>query len=86
MESWEWRHVEALANPDEQERPMVLLMEAVKLLIGKYSNDLLLRLGVIEILQGMHVLLNADVGRLDKGSVTGFIEDNLRLCGVLPDG
>lgn len=83
--SWRERHFAALAHPEEEELPLVLLMEATVHLSARYSQDVELRRGVVGVLLALRVLLNGSRGRLDGTSVESFIQHYMNICNFDPD-
>lgn len=64
-----------MTEPDAVERPLVALLWSARELLAKgFGNDYALRDGLAHLLLGAEVLLNAEWGRLDRGSVSRLLE------------
>jgi hypothetical protein len=70
---WKIRHAKAMEDPHGPERPIVSLMATLGRLVAAYGEDGFLRKPVGEMLAASLDLLNADLGRLDGGSLDTYI-------------
>lgn len=73
---WIARHVNALVSPTPMEEPMVDLMTGLlkyvtqyEVMYGSDGMDYVLGAGVGQVIDGLRVLLNGDLGRLDAGTL-----------------
>lgn len=62
-----------MAAPTGQEAPLVMLLVASRELVERHGRDGVLRDGVAKLLLGTRELLNAEWGRIDRGTVDRMI-------------
>jgi hypothetical protein len=58
-----------MAAPNSTEQPLVLLLTATRTLVERHGQDGVLRDGVAKLILGTRELLNAEWGRIDRGTV-----------------
>ena len=56
--------------PDRTEEPYAFLLRAIDELTRRHARDYVLRDGVSHLILGAEALLNADWGRIDRGTVS----------------
>jgi hypothetical protein len=90
---WQTRHMHALAAPRNAEGPIVALLSAWALYADYYAQKLDTGVGADYVLgpawaqigDGIRQLLNGETGRLDCGTLDGFLCDTLGAEGFNPD-
>lgn len=84
--AWQLRHQAAINRPTAQEAPLVNMLRVIDHLVEMHAEDYVLREGVADIIKGVRVLLNADLGpRLDMGTVDHQLCDAAATIGYCLD-
>lgn len=87
---WRVKHNEALVNPQHGfETAILMLLDGVEEYRFRYNlrfeshveDDGVLGDGLAEIVKGIRTLLNGEIGRLDAGTIDGYLVNILRKCG-----
>jgi hypothetical protein len=73
MNAWKVRHAAAMRAPNATERPFVQLVTLAGELAEQYATDYVLREAVADLVRAGMTLLNAELGRLDGGTLDGYL-------------
>jgi hypothetical protein len=84
-EDWMERHARAVARPNPVEQPIVTILQQMGGLVARHGEDQVLREGLALILQGVRVLLDGNIGRLDAGTVDEAISGLMEAMDFDPD-
>ena len=82
LDPWEVRHNNAVTCPTPTEAILISMIQSVALYIRQQESvidepwfDYVLGVGIGEIIGGIRVLLNGDIGRLDGGTLDSVLWD-----------
>lgn len=83
-DDWQDRHNDAVLDPTFTERPIVWLQMVAGQLVNQHAHDKTLREAPVKVLEAMRVLLDSGIGRLDGGTVSAWIEEQMERCNYDP--
>lgn len=87
VDQWRELHDKAMRYPNRTEKPIVRLYEAINLYLEAtdWDGEWFLDQYVASLLEGFRGLLNGPIGRLDAGTLDGWVCDAMYEVHFNPD-